>query len=144
MNLFMTGDFTLRSGKKSRWKIECDALTKEDWAGLAAMAAEIIPPFGGVLGVPKGGIPFADALRRYATERQSDPLLIAEDVCTTGGSMVRYVKSLNISPDMRYYGVCVFAREEEWPTWVRPLFAFNPVKVMIRVAREIAAKSKEE
>jgi len=35
MNLFQFGDFSLHSGSKSKWKIECDALTDEDVEALA-------------------------------------------------------------------------------------------------------------
>lgn len=139
MNLFMAGDFTLRSGEKSKWKLELDALTKEDWAGLAVMAVEILPPFQAVLGVPRGGIPFADALRRYQTERAEDPVLIAEDVCTTGGSMERFAHGA-LTKDQRVVGVCVFARHVKWPTWVFPLFGFHPREIMIVTAATIAAE----
>ena len=43
--LFQLGDFTLASGQRSRWKIECDNLLAEDWQALAVIAAEILPPF---------------------------------------------------------------------------------------------------
>ena len=147
-NLFQLGDFTLASGATSKWKIECDALTKDDWAGLAAMAAEILPSWSAVLGVPRGGIPFANALARYQTNNAAHPVLIAEDVCTTGGSMDRYVKSLfkdgTLLPRTPLMGVCVFARREEWPIWVTPLFAVHPKNLMIKVAKDIARKVNEE
>lgn len=113
--LFRYGNFTLASGATSTWKIDCDALTSEDWDALAAMAVQILPPFGYVEGVPQGGIPFANALRRYRTEG-SKTLLIAEDVVTTGGSMERFRggRALTI-------GVVVFARGR-CPEWVIPLF----------------------
>jgi len=46
MNLFQLGKITLNSGKKSFFKIECDALTEEDWDCLAEIAMEeVIPGF---------------------------------------------------------------------------------------------------
>jgi orotate phosphoribosyltransferase len=113
--LFRTGDFTLRSGAKSRWRIECEALTSEDWHALALMASEILPPFGAVEGVPRGGLAFALALRRYGT---SGPVLIAGDVVTTGGSMERARAGRDA------VGVAVFARGV-FPSWVTPLFVMG-------------------
>lgn len=121
MNLFQFGDFTLRSGAKSKWKIECDALTLEDWESLAAMAVERLSPFSRVYGVPRGGIPFADALRKYATV---GPVLIAEDVCTTGGSMTRYVQELKLHMES-CIGVCAFQRGPD-VSWVTPVFKMFP------------------
>lgn len=115
MGLFQTGDFILASGQKSRWKIEADALTSDDWAGLAAIAAELLPPFGAVLGVPRGGLPFARALERYVT---SGPTLVADDVFTTGGSMRRFIAERRLT---NYAGLVAFARSTPEP-WVTALF----------------------
>lgn len=119
MSLFQTGDFSLHSGARSIWKIECDALTPEDWRALAAMAAEILPPFGCVVGVPRGGLPFADALTQYVSP--SPLLLIADDVLTTGASMEEMLAAHDSSGPV--IGVCVFARGPA-PEWVTPLFRF--------------------
>jgi len=115
MSLFQLGDFTLASGVKSAWKIECDALTPDDWSALAKMAVERLPAFGEVEGVPRGGIPFADALRIYATQ---GPLLIAEDVVTTGGSMERFRAGRDA------IGIAVFGRGQ-FPEWINPLFRLS-------------------
>lgn len=117
-NLFQLGKFKLASGAEAEWKIECDALTPEDWAALAKMAMEFLPPFGSVEGVPRGGIAFADALRPYAT---TGPLLIAEDVMTTGGSLERFRNNRNAT------GVTVFARgrRDNHPEWVYPIFVME-------------------
>ena len=116
MNLFQLGDFVLHSGRRSWWKIECDALTSDDWEALALMAAEILPPFGFVCGVPRGGIPFAKALNKYVSEG-SRLTLIAEDVVTTGESLLNFREQLG----EHVVGVCVFARGK-CPEWVTPLF----------------------
>lgn len=102
--LFQTGDFTLASGVKSSWKIECDALTEADWAGLAAIAVTFLPPFHAVEGVPTGGAPFATALAPYRTNHGL--LLIADDVWTTGGSMHRFAEQQR----QAWFGVVAFAR----------------------------------
>lgn len=120
--LFRYGNFTLASGVISSWKIDCDSLTPEDWEALAAMAVQILPPFGFVEGVPQGGIPFAKALAKYYTQG-CRTLLIAEDVLTTGGSMTRFRDTL-IAESYLYdhsIGIVVFARGR-CPDWVTPLF----------------------
>ena len=98
----------LSSGLHSSWKIECDALTPHDWYTLALIACELLPPFGAVEGVPRGGIAFAEALRRHVT---AGPLLICDDVLTTGASMER----LRAGRDA--IGVVAFARGP-CPDWV--------------------------
>ena len=117
MAIFQLGDFTLASGLSSGWKIECDSLTSEDWQALALMASDILPPFGRVDGVPRGGIPFADALLQYA-DSQSDVFLIAEDVVTTGGSMERYRNGRDA------IGICAFSRGQH-PDWVKAIFVLS-------------------
>jgi hypothetical protein len=127
--LFQRGSFVLRSGLVAPWKIECDALTPADWAALALMASEVLPPFGVAEGVPRGGLPFADAMREHSRACSVGfphpphdwcrgaplPLLICEDVVTTGGSMERHRAGRDA------IGVCVFARGPV-PPWVTPLF----------------------
>ncbi len=122
--LVQTGDFTLASGAKSTWKLECDALTPADWAGLAAVAVQFLPTFCHVEGVPRGGLPFAAALAKYATP-DSPRLLVAEDVCTTGGSITRFLEAYEAYGSKARFteavGVCVFCRDRH-PHWVTPLF----------------------
>jgi orotate phosphoribosyltransferase len=121
-SLFQYGTFTLASGQKSHWKIECDSLTPEDWEALAVMAAERLMPFGGVVGVPRGGLPFATALAAHVTPGVRR-LLVAEDVLTTGGSIERFLEANPVQGGLydHVQGVCVFARGP-CPAWVMPLF----------------------
>ena len=112
MALFQLGDFKLHSGATSRWKIDCDALTPDDWAALAVMAVEMLPPFGSVEGVPRGGLKFAKALKPYCT---TGPLLIVDDVTTTGAS-------LNEHLGKRQARGCVVFCRGVCPPWVIPLF----------------------
>lgn len=87
MNLFETGEFTLSSGIPSWWKINCDALTDEDIKTIAMLLTSHLPKFGSVEGVPTGGLRLAKAMEQYIT---TGPLLIVDDVCTTGHSMNKH------------------------------------------------------
>ncbi len=53
-NLFIRQNFILHSGKPSDFKIECDALTDDDWECLAYLIAKRVS-FSSVVGVPNGG-----------------------------------------------------------------------------------------
>jgi orotate phosphoribosyltransferase len=103
MNLFQSGHFTLANGDTSTWKIECDALSTDDWNTLAMMLMEVLPPFGAVEGVPSGGLPFAAALAPHV-DPTSGQLLIVDDVWTTGGSWERH------RANREAIGAVVFAR----------------------------------
>ena len=109
-NLFQLGIFNLHSGAPSCWKIECDALTAEDWAALAYMAHMVVGPFRRVIGIPRGGVPLASALHRYVTEHDDYPTLVVDDVLTTGASM-RDV----MAPLTNVVGLVVFARNAPPP-----------------------------
>lgn len=113
-HLFNSGNFTLHSGQQSSFKIDCDALTTADLEALACFAVGFLPPFGSVEGVPTGGLSLAAALKPYATE---GPLLIVDDVLTTGASMEEHRDSREA------IGLVIFARGQV-PAWVTPLFTF--------------------
>lgn len=114
MNLFELGPFTLPDGRVTDFKIECDVLTETDWASLARLAVETLPPFGQVEGVPRGGVMFADALRPYATA-SATALLIADDVWVTGLSMERH------RDGREAIGIVAFSRGPLLP-WVQTIF----------------------
>ena len=116
MSLFNLGQFTLHSGAQSPFKIDCDALTDADLEALAQIGAQMVPLFGKVEGVPRGGLRLKAALDKYADARWSQ-LLIVDDVLTTGGSMERQRNG------RQAVGLVIFARGP-CPSWVTPLFTF--------------------
>ncbi len=116
--LFQRGTFTLASGKVSKYKLECDSLTHEDWQTIAERMTEIVPRFGSVVGVPKGGLYLAKCLVPYA-----DPMiqrtLVVDDVWTTGKSMTEFILDHELDTD-RVIGAVVFSRGV-LPWWVSTL-----------------------
>lgn len=113
MNLFNLGHFTLHSGSPSRFKIDADALTDEDLEALAYLASERVGPFGAVEGVPTGGERFAREMRRYVT---GGPLLIVDDVLSTGASMEEH------RGHRHALGLVIFARVPPEQSWIDALF----------------------
>ena len=112
MTLFRHKQFEAHSGEMLRWKIDCDALSQEDWRCLAQVVADIIGPIGRVEGVPRGGLQLAVALWPYIT---TGPLLIVDDVLTTGASMEAHRAGRDA------VGTVIFARRT-CPSWVYPIF----------------------
>ena len=94
-NLFKWESFRSHAGLDLPFKIECDAFSSKDWDCLARMVVEYSDrPFYKAEGIPRGGIPFADALNKYASGNKDDMPLICDDVWTTGKSFKDYM-SLN-------------------------------------------------
>lgn len=129
--LFMRQDFISHSGKKLSWKIECDALTPEDWLCLAVMAKEKLPVMPSrVFAVPKGGLPFSGAfLDLYGAElNDRGPILLLDDVLTTGGSMNELRKQLHETGEIEditdVIGIVAFARGE-CLDWVKPIWRLD-------------------
>ena len=109
IKLFQIGDFISHAGLKLPWKIECDALTKDEWRALARMVIDYQKePFYKAVGIPRGGVPLADALNEYKSDDPNNPILIADDVYTTGTSFKQFV-SENYS-NQKIIQWCVFAR----------------------------------
>ncbi len=110
--MFQLGEFKAHSGRILYWKIECDALSTNDWKCLAWIVHDLVTPFGSVEGVPTGGCHLANWLETYVTR---GPLLIVDDVLTTGQSMEEYrAKRAAI-------GAVIFARGP-CPKWITPVF----------------------
>lgn len=86
MALFIKSTFTSAAGLKLDWKIECDALTDDDWAGIAAIMAPYVRSFRDAFGVPRGGLKLAEHMKKYR-DPLSNYVLLTDDVWTTGHSM---------------------------------------------------------
>lgn len=117
MHLFQTGNFTLHSGSQSDFKIVCDVLYQADWMTIARQVA-MWTTFQKVEGVPQGGIPFADALSYYASPYGCVPLLIVDDVLSTGRSMEQQRNGREA------VGVVLFARGK-CPPWITAIWKFG-------------------
>lgn len=120
MSLFELRNFVMHSGQSGYYKIECDALTDDDWDTLAFIIVEKIN-FKEVYGIPSGGTKLQNALYKY-TDSNSNTLLIVDDVLTTGRSIEEFRKI--ITKNKKYkniIGVVVFARGK-CPKWVKPIF----------------------
>jgi orotate phosphoribosyltransferase len=115
MNLFRLGDFILHSGQKGQFKIDCDALTELDIKTLACIISKEFR-FSKVVGIPTGGTRLAEACEVWTKEY--GPLLIVDDVLTTGASME---EEKDKHQYLHVIGVVVFARGP-CPTWIHPLF----------------------
>ena len=128
-NLFAYGNFISHAGKPLKWKIECDAISPQEWDCLAHMVMEIQKePFRSVEGIPRGGVPFANALSKYATGDESHQPMIVDDIFTTGKSFTDYMKE-NYPDKVSAYGYrwVVFARKKSnvYPFSVRALFTME-------------------
>lgn len=118
--LFKLGDFTLHSGEKSDFKIDCDALCEADWACLAHIISTK-HKFSNVIGIPEGGLKLARALCQYSLN--GEPTLIVDDVLTTGSSLEEARKQVRGES----IGAVAFARGK-CPAWVTPLFQLRQSK----------------
>ncbi len=92
MNLFEWGTFTSHAGKSLDFKIECDAFSPDDWDCLARMVvSRLYKPFSHAEGIPRGGVPFANALNKYGSGNKEDMPIICDDIWTTGKSFKDYI-----------------------------------------------------
>jgi len=128
IDLFQTGNFVSHAGLNLTWKIEMDAISDAEWECLAKMISEVENrQFSEVIGIPRGGIKLQNALSNYTSGHCADPILIVDDVWTTGGSFREFseigiIESL--TQDKGWFGWCIFART---PTR-------NPVRALFDMA----------
>jgi orotate phosphoribosyltransferase len=123
MNLFIKKDWEMHSGKKSDFKIECDALTDEDIKTIAHLISRKFTFFC-VRGIPTGGMRLAYELEKYIGKRKpliGDKFLIVDDVFTTGASMEKAKEAYSKQHGNKIVGVVIFARGK-CPDWIYPIF----------------------
>lgn len=132
MSLFQWGNFTLHSGDKSWWRIDCDSLTDSEIELFAKLIRERNGNFN-IATYPKSHpgscVPkLAAALQKYTEPKFYDNpiILIIDDVLTTGSSMEevktlqnKYFQERTMVPEI--YGVVLFARGK-CPDWITPIF----------------------
>lgn len=125
MGLFQLGEFKLHSGQVSQWKIECDALTDEDIQALAVMGRGVLGSrtFGMVVGIPRGGLRIAEAMRPFVTVGAPSALIV-DDVLTTGASMWAKREELN-AQGIGVWGLVIFARRNLQQSWIKPIFSMG-------------------
>lgn len=121
MTLFVKESFISHAGLDLDFKIECDALTEDDWKTLAYIVSKHIK-FKFAYGIPRGGLKLSVPLMEYQTDAANLPVLIVDDVLTTGGSMEKAREHLiKIFPKDHFVGVVAFARMEH-ADWIKPIF----------------------
>lgn len=130
-DLFSPTPFRSHSGLDLSWKIDCDALSDVDLDTLAQRYAAAIKPagqvYGEIVGVPRGGLRFAEALRRYVETNgnQWQTHLVVDDVLTTGSSMEAFWRERWPTRFSGVRGIVIFARGA-CPSWVQPIFTLAP------------------
>jgi hypothetical protein len=112
MDLFNFGWFRSHSGIILPWKFDADALSDGSIEAISKIICRKFA-FSEVIGVPRGGLRLADALRPHA--EPGYPLMIVDDVLTTGRSMEEYRRDSEIA-----IGVVILARGE-CPSWIWPI-----------------------
>ena len=109
IDLFQKINFISHAGLPLTWKIECDAISPDEWVALA----HIIRQFESknwqyAIGIPRGGVALGKALDKYSTGNIEDPILIVDDVYTTGKSFEDYSQNFSNTKLLKW---CVFARK---------------------------------
>ena len=109
-DLFQKINFISHSGIPMTWKIECDSISLKEWECIAYMIKEVEQqPWRKAIGIPRGGVTLGLCLDEFSTGLESDPILIADDVYTTGKSFKDFVNENH--PNDATIQWCVFARQ---------------------------------
>lgn len=123
MSIFKQIVFKSHSGELLNWKIDCDDFTDEDLDTLAFIVSQKFI-FNRVIGIPTGGMRFANALTQYIDKKATYPLIV-DDVLTTGKSMIAEAKKISSCSCSYAIGVVIFSRIENYPDWIHPIFKLN-------------------
>lgn len=122
MSLFQFGWFSSHSGFQLPWKFDADALSDNDLEAIARILQWKFS-FGNVLGVPRGGCRLAVACQKYTTPGY--PILIVDDVLTTGNSMRKFRGEVEQDhPGRPVLGAVILTRGL-CPDWVWPILTVN-------------------
>ena len=137
MKLFQDGDFKSHAGLPLKWKLECDAITDDEWRCLAKMVMDYQERlFYKAVGIPRGGLKFAEAMNEYASGNEEDSIMICDDVFTTGTSFKEFInENYPMWSAGQGFRWVVFARRPcyEHPHHVRALFTMpNPIEERYR------------
>lgn len=109
-DLFQKINFISHAGLPLTWKIECDAISPDEWVALAHIIREFEPRnWRAAVGIPRGGVALGKALDKYGTQNIDDPVLVVDDVYTTGKSFRDYVAENYPNEEVLQW--CVFARK---------------------------------
>ena len=114
MDLFQQVDFIGHAGGRLTWKIETDALSDAEWRTLAKMLLIYEKrPFKVAIGIPTGATQLGNILNEYATGEPQHPVLVVDDVYTTGTSFKEF-KETYYKDEHIIQWVC-FARKPTTP-----------------------------
>jgi hypothetical protein len=118
-SLFQKKSFVSAAGIPLSWKIECDAMTNEDWQTIADICAPKMDQFFSVMSVPTGGNKLAQAFYKHITPK-ARVVLFVDDVWTTGHSMLCRIDQFSRvkTPREEVRGFVAFARCQSLPAWV--------------------------
>ena len=121
IDLFQKVNFKSHAGLDLTWKIEMDALSRDEWECIAEMIIELSVPFREAVGIPRGGTILGTLLNQHGTGKREHPICIVDDVLTTGGSMNEFKRKRQWRNPSKYIGWVVFSRSQT-PHWVNALF----------------------
>lgn len=93
MDLFQEYNYVGHAGGNLTWKIECDAITDAEWKVLATVLLQYEKrPFRVAVGIPTGATTLGNILNEFATGEPQHPVLVVDDVYTTGTSFREFKK----------------------------------------------------